>query len=480
MLTFLPLSANLRFEIPHPNSPMPYLYNTPEDQQAMLEAIGASTIEELFAPIPDTLRLTQPLDLPEAMSEMELDRHFRELSSRNQCSGEKVCFLGGGSYDHFVPAVVDTIGSRSEFYTSYTPYQAEASQGNLQVMFEYQSLITRLTGMDVSNASLYDGASSAAEAVLMSINAMRRRKVVLPTSLHPEYRSTIATYLENLDAEVIELETPTGIAEPHQLAKLVDDETAAVVLQQPNFFGCIESGAEIAKIAKEKGALLISVFDPISLGILKRPGDYGANIAVAEGHTLGTPMSYGGPYLGIMACDQSLVRRLPGRIAGQTVDRRGKRCFVLTLQTREQHIRRDKATSNVCTNQGLFALRATVYLSQLGPQGLRETANLCLQKSHYAAEQLCQSERFSLAFDSPTFKEFVIRDAENRVDELLNSALDNGYQAGVPLGQWYPDMQDCFLVAVTEKRTKAEIDGLVDHLIENTSAESAPIASMQE
>jgi glycine dehydrogenase subunit 1 len=233
------------------------------------------------------------------------------------------------------------------------------------------------------------------------------------------------------------------------------------VLQQPNFFGCIEEADTVSQLTHDAGALLVSVFDPISLGLLKRPGDYGADIAVAEGHTLGTPMSYGGPYLGIMACREALVRRMPGRIAGQTVDRRGKRCFVLTLQTREQHIRREKATSNVCTNQGLFALRATAYLSLLGPQGLRETANLCLQKSRYAAEQLCQHERFELAFEQPTFKEFVVRDREGQVEELLEDALAAGYMAGVPLGQWYPELVGCFLVAVTEKRTSAEVNGLV-------------------
>jgi len=446
---------------------MPYLYNTSEDQEAMLDAIGVESIEELFAPIPDELKLARPLDLPAALSEMELDQHMRELAKGNAHAGEKICFLGGGCYDHFVPSVVDTIGSRSEFYTSYTPYQAEASQGNLQVVFEYQSLITRLTGMDASNASLYDGASATAEAILMAINATRRTgKVIVPASLHPEYRTTVATYLENFEVELVTLQTNAGVVDADQLAELIDDTTAAVVVQQPNFFGCIEDAESIAGIAKEAGALLVSVFDPISLGILTRPGDYGANIAVAEGHTLGTPMSYGGPFLGIMACDQALIRRMPGRIAGETVDRRGNRCFVLTLQTREQHIRREKATSNVCTNQGLFALRATAYLSQLGPQGLRETANLCLQKSRYAAEQLCQSDRFSLAFDQPTFKEFVVRDAENQVELLLKGALDQGILAGVPLGQWYPDLADCFLVAVTEKRTKQEIDGLVGTLNE--------------
>jgi len=445
---------------------MPYLYNTPEDQQAMLEAIGAESIDELFDPIPDDLKLGRPLELPPALSEIELDRHLQTLAAKNAHTGNSVCFLGGGCYDHFVPAVVDAIGSRSEFYTSYTPYQAEASQGNLQVVFEYQSMITRLTGMDVSNASLYDGASSTAEAVLMAISCTRRHgKVIVPSSLHPEYRATIATYLENLDISLVELATPSGVIAIEQLAAAIDDSTAAVVLQQPNFFGCIEDAQGLANIAKAAGALLITAFDPISLGLLTRPGDYGTNIAVAEGHTLGTPMSYGGPFLGIMACDKSLVRRMPGRIAGETVDRRGNRCFVLTMQTREQHIRREKATSNVCTNQGLFALRATVYLSQLGPQGLRETANLCLQKSRYAAEQLCQQERFSLAFEQPTFKEFVIRDAENQVQRLLKSSLGDGFLAGVPLGQWYPDLADCFLVAVTEKRSKAEIDSLVQSLV---------------
>ncbi len=453
---------------------MPYLYNTPEDQQAMLEAIGAGSIDELFDPIPAELQLGRPLDLPPALSEMELEQQLGTMAAKNSHTGNSVCFLGGGCYDHFVPAVVDAVASRSEFYTSYTPYQAEASQGNLQVVFEYQSLITRLTGMDVSNASLYDGASAAAEAVLMAISATRRHgKVIVPASLHPEYRATIATYLENLDTEVVELATPTGIIDVEALTAAIDDTTAAVVLQQPNFFGCIEDAQRVADAAKAAGALLITAFDPISLGLLKRPGDYGTNIAIAEGHTMGTTMSYGGPFLGIMACDQSLVRRMPGRIAGETVDRHGNRCFVLTMQTREQHIRREKATSNVCTNQGLFALRATVYLTQMGPQGLRETANLCLQKSRYAAEQLCQQERFSLAFDHPTFKEFVIRDAENQVDDLLKSALGEGFLAGVPLGQWYPELADCFLVAVTEKRTRAEIDALVRSLARTSSATEA-------
>jgi glycine dehydrogenase subunit 1 len=441
---------------------MPYLYNTLEDQQAMLAAIGAGSIDELFAMVPADMRLQRPLNIPPAMSEMELTQHLASLASKNEHAGSKVCFLGGGSYDHFIPAVVDEIASRGEFYTSYTPYQPEVSQGNLQVVFEYQTLITRLTGLDVSNASLYDGGSATAEAVLMAISTTQRYgKVVVPASLHPEYRQTIATYLANLGVEVVTVGTPDGIARPQDVAAAVDSTTACIVVQQPNFFGCVEDAALLASIAHDAGALVVAAFDPISLGLLKRPGDWGADIAVAEGHTLGTPMQYGGPYLGIMACREKLVRRMPGRIAGETVDRRGKRCFVLTLQTREQHIRREKATSNVCTNQGLFALRATIYLSLLGPQGLRETANLCLQKSRYAAEQLTKHDRFELAFDAPTFKEFVIRDRQGRVDELISNALAAGFLAGVPLGQWYPDRNECFLVAVTEKRTRDEIDALV-------------------
>jgi len=461
---------------------MPYLYNTPEDQSAMLAAIGAGSIDDLFQMVPTEMRLGRPLAIPPAMSEIELTQHMASLAGKNEHAGSKVCFLGGGSYDHFIPAAVDELSGRGEFYTSYTPYQAEVSQGNLQVVFEYQTLIARLTGLDVSNASLYDGGSAAAEAVLMAISCKKRYgKVVLPASLHPEYRLTIATYLKDLGVKVITVGTPTGVITPRELAAAVDDQTACMVVQQPNFFGCIEDAASLATIAHDAGALVVAAFDPISLGLLKSPGDWGADIAIAEGHTLGTAMQYGGPYLGIMACRESLVRRMPGRIAGETVDRRGKRCFVLTLQTREQHIRREKATSNVCTNQGLFALRATIHLSLLGPEGLRETANLCLQKSRYAAEQICASGatgsasashagatgsapgngRFELAFTAPTLKEFVIRDRENKVDELLSKALDAGFLAGVPLGQWYPELSDCFLIAVTEKRTKHEIAGLI-------------------
>lgn len=441
---------------------MPYFYNTPEDEQAMLAAIGAKSIDELFDLVPAQFRLKRLLDLPPALSEMELAQHMGELAAQNAHAGTKVCFLGGGSYDHFVPAVVDALAGRGEFYTSYTPYQPEVSQGNLQVMFEYQTLICQLTGMDVSNASLYDGGSAATEAVLLAMSVTgRAKKVVVPASVNPEYRQILETYFACLGAHLVTVPTPGGIANPADIAAAVDGDTACVLVQHPNFFGCLEDVAALAKVAHDAGALLIQSFDPISLGLLKRPADLGADVAVAEGQSLGTPMLYGGPYLGIMACKEAFVRRMPGRIAGETVDRRGRRCWVLTLQTREQHIRREKATSNICTNQGLFALRAAIYLAQMGPQGLRETAELCLHKANYAKEQIGSQPRFANAFDQPTFKEFVIRDNSGQVNELIEQAAAAGFLAGIPLEKWYPEMSDCFLVTVTEKRTKAEIDALV-------------------
>lgn len=451
---------------------MPYFYNTPEDKQAMLAAIGANSIDELFNVIPAEHRLKRPLALPPAMSEMELAQHLGALAAKNDDAGKKVCFLGGGSYDHFVPAVVDALAGRGEFYTSYTPYQPEVAQGNLQVMFEYQTLICELTGMDVSNASLYDGGSAAAEGVLLAMSVTGRpKKVVVAGSVNPEYRQILETYFECIGAHLVTVSAPSGVVQPADVAAAVDNDTACVLIQHPNFFGCLEDVTAISKIAHDAGALLVQSFDPISLGLLKRPADLGADVAVAEGQSLGTPMLYGGPYLGIMACKEQFVRRMPGRIAGQTVDRRGRRCWVLTLQTREQHIRREKATSNICTNQGLFALRAAIYLAQMGPQGLKQTAELCLQKAAYARQKLTAGSRLTSAFAAPTFKEFVVRDKQNRVANLLQSASAAGYLAGIPLGKWYPDLEDCFLVTVTEKRTKGEIEGLADILETFVTAE---------
>ena len=342
---------------------MPYFPNTEADRRAMLEAIGAASIDELFATVPAELQMKRDLCVPPGLGELELSAHLAALAAQNTSAHQAACFLGGGSYDHFIPAVVDTVSGRSEFYTAYTPYQAEASQGSLQAFFEYQTLIAQLTGMDVSNASMYDGGSAVAEAVLMAMHATGRSRVVTTASVHPEYRQTLATYLANTGADLVTLATPDGTVSAAELAAAVNPETACVLVQHPNFFGCLEEVEKLAEIAHQAGALFVVSVDPISLGLLKRPGDYGADIVVAEGQSLGNPMAFGGPYLGIMACREQFVRRMPGRLVGQTVDRRGHRCWVLTLQTREQHIRREKATSNICTNQGLYALRATVYLA---------------------------------------------------------------------------------------------------------------------
>ncbi len=446
---------------------MSYVVNTPADQKAMLETIGAASIAELFQPIPEAYRLDRPLKVPEALAEMELQQHFAALCKRNIAADDAVCFLGGGSYDHFIPSVVDVVSGRSEFYTAYTPYQAEASQGSLQAFFEFQTMIGQLAGLEVANASLYEGGSAVAESVLMAMSIHpKRHKVLVPESLHPEYRLTLTTYLANLHMEVQVLPTPHGFLDPDDLKKAIDDNTLCVVVQHPNFFGGLEEVEAIGKVCKERGALFVVSFDPISVGLLKRPGDYGADIAVGEGQCLGNPMAYGGPYLGLMACREEFVRKIPGRLVGQTTDRRGQRCWVLTLQTREQHIRREKATSNICTNQGLFALRATAYLAALGPQGLRETADLCVRKAHYLAGELTKAPGVKLAFDRPFFKEFVI-EVPAEPAPLLEKLLKAGYHAGLPLGRWYPRMTGAISIAVTEKRTKAEMDGFVTALRAN-------------
>ncbi|MEM8733080.1 MAG: aminomethyl-transferring glycine dehydrogenase subunit GcvPA [Planctomycetota bacterium] len=454
---------------------MAYLFNTPEDTRAMLDTIGAASVEELFSTIPSELRFDRKLDIPPAMSELEMTQHFEQLSGKNQGVGKSVCFLGGGAYDHFIPAVVDHIASRGEYYTSYTPYQPEVSQGNLQVMFEYETLICQLTGMDVSNASLYDGASSTIEAVMLAMASQpKKKKVVVPNSLHPEYREVLATYLQWTDLEMVTVECPDGSLPIDEWKAALDDTVGCVVLSQPNFFGIIEDLAPAAEAAKSVGATVVAVVDMISLGMFDAPGNWGADIVVGEGQALGNPLQYGGPYLGIMACRDSFVRRMPGRIAGQTEDKTGNRCWVLTLQTREQHIRREKATSNICSNQSLFALRAAIYLALQGPDGLAETAAHCCSKSQYLVERLCASERFELAFPgTATWREFAIRDKENDVDNLLRHARSQDMLAGLPLGTWYPEQDDCLLIAVTEKRTRQQLDELAELLIHTHSGELA-------
>jgi glycine dehydrogenase subunit 1 len=438
---------------------MDYLYDSAADRQAMLREIGVDRVEDLFQGIPEQCRLPRLLNLPDPLGELELQQHMESLASLNRHAGHQGCFLGGGCYDHFVPSVVDAIASRAEFYTSYTPYQPEASQGNLQVMFEYQSLICDLTGMDVSNASLYDGGSAVAEAVLMCLSALPRGgRVVVPHTVHPEYREILGTYLSHMSARLEVIDTDKSPLSAEELARHLNDDTCCVVIQQPNFLGQIEALEGLADVTHRAGAQLIVTCDPISLGLLKRPGDQGADIVVAEGQSLGTPLSAGGPYLGILACRERFMRRMPGRIAGETVDRKGRRCWVLTLQTREQHIRREKATSNICTNQGLLALRAAIYLASVGGQGLHDVADLATRKAHYAAQKIVENDRFELASVAPFFKEFVVRDRADQVDSLLAHAAQHGILAGLRLGPWYPSLRDCFLVAVTEKRTRAQID----------------------
>lgn len=439
---------------------MAYIANTPDDVQIMLDTIGLDSIDQLFDMIPPEYRLERPLAIPEALGEMELTSQVSEILGKNIGADLRPCFLGAGSYDHFIPAVVDSLSSRGEFYTAYTPYQAEASQGTLQATFEYQTLITQLTGMDVSNASLYEGGSAVAEAVLMALTVTRRTgRVVVAGSVHPEFRQILHTFMANLEPELVIVPIINGKVDPDAFAAAVNDETAAAVIQYPNVFGELEDPEALVDAVHRKGAIAIVSVDPISLGLLRRPNTYGADIVVAEGQALGNYMTYGGPYLGIMACREEYVRKMPGRIVGQTTDRNGKTCWVLTLQTREQHIRREKATSNICTNQGLLALRASIYLAAVGPNGLREAAELSTRKAHYAAEQLSKISGLSLAFPGPFFKEFVVRSTKDPV-KLLAEVGRLGYHGGIALGRWYPELSDAILIAVTEKRSKGEIDGL--------------------
>lgn len=445
---------------------MSYLFSTDDEQRNMLATIGVDSIDAILADqIPESLQLKRDLKLPPPLSELELEQLISSLAGQNTGRRDRACFLGGGVYDHFVPAAVDAIAGRSEFYTAYTPYQAEASQGSLQAFFEYQSLICELTGMDVSNASLYEGGTAVSEAVFMAMRATKRHdRIVLLGSVNPEYRDVVRTYLGRKETEVVTIPTPNGTANLEQVAAALNESTACLVIQQPNVFGCLEHVEQLCEIARKVGALSIVSFDPLSLGVLKRPGDYGADIAVAEGQSLGIPMQFGGPYLGVITCRNEFVRQMPGRLIGETTDREGRRCFVLTIQAREQHIRREKATSNICTNQGLLALRATVYLSLLGPQGLKEVAELCCRKAHYAATELSKVDGIEVAFDRPFFKEFTIRSRRGAA-ETMRLAREAGFDIGPGLKKLGAcDCDNALLVAVTECRTKDEIDRLVSAL----------------
>src|SRR5262247_323716 len=436
---------------------MRYISNTAAQQREMLAKIGVSSIEELLVRIPPKARLSRPLNLPRAMAEPELVRHLRGLSAQNADADTYACFLGGGSYDHLVPSPINHLILRGEFFTAYTPYQPEASQGTLRSIFEYQTMMAELTGMDVANASLYDGASSLAEAVLMAHAVTERNTTVLSKGINPLYRQVVETYAEGPDLRLRSAALGDGVTDLDALRKVVNAQTAAVVIQYPNFFGCLEDVKAAGEIAHAAGALLVVAADPVNLGLLAPPGALGADIVVGEGQGLGVPMTYGGPNLGVFAVKQELVRRMPGRLVGATVDLDGQRGFVLTLQTREQHIRREKATSNICTNVALCALMATIHVSIMGKVGLRRVGELSTAKAHYAAEAFGRIPGVKLKFSAPFFKEFALQ-LPKSPERVVKRLLKDKILAGVPLRTFDRAYKDCLLVAVTEKRTREEID----------------------
>ena len=441
---------------------MRYLPHTDVDVQQMLDTIGVSCVDELFSWVPEECRLKRPLDLPAAKSEAELLAFLGGLAKQNTAISACDSFLGGGAYNHFIPAVIDQLVSRSEFYTAYTPYQPEISQGTLQAIFEFQTLICQLTGMDVANASMYDGASACAEAVLLTVRAGKKRhKVLLSQALPPQYRQTVATYCRYLDVELINIPQLDGVTDQTELKTLLDDQVAAVVVGYPNYFGQIEDLANIGELTHAVGARLVAaVTEPLALALFKSPGDLGADVVVGEGQSFGIPLSYGGPGIGFFAVRKKDMRVLPGRLVGETVDQDGKRGFVLTLATREQHIRREKATSNICSNQGMCILMVSIYLALHGKQGLRKLAEVNYAKAAYARDKIRQLDGFSVAFAGASFNEFVVTCPEP-VATLKQRLEQQGILAGVDLAQDYADLENGLLICVTEQNSREQIDRLV-------------------
>jgi glycine dehydrogenase subunit 1 len=429
----------------------------------MLAAIGVASIDELFEDIPDALRLGRPLELPDGKPETEVYDRLSALASRNTHAEAETSFLGAGMYDHYVPAVVDAITSRSEFLTPYTPYQPEISQGGLQVMFEFQTAMSELTGLPVSNAALYEGPSSVASAAYLAIGATGRRKLVASRGVHPHSRESLVAYGAGYDSELIEVPLVDGVTEASALAEAIDDETAAVFLQQPNFLGAVEDVEALASAAKEHGALVVVACDPIALSILKPPGECGADVAVGEGQPLGNRLDYGGPSFGFFCATEEHIRRMPGRIAGETTDVDGRRGFVLTLQTREQHIRREKATHNICTAQALNALAGMVHLAWLGKRGFVELGELLVRRTAYARERLAALDGVELLHEAPVMREFAIT-LEAPVTDVLDRCAAEGIGAGYPLAREYPEYENGLLVAITERRSREDIDRLADVL----------------
>ena len=440
---------------------MSYLALTDADREAMLETIGASSIEELFADLPAGVRLGRELDLPPAFTEQELTAYFEALAAENAHVGAELSFLGAGMYDHYVPAIVDAVLQRGELLTAYTPYQPELSQGVLQAIFEYQTAICELTGMEVSNASGYDGTTVAADACFIAKHTTGRSKVVVTEATNPQVRQVVKTYAPGFALEVVEVPHRGGATDPDELAEAAAD-AACVIFQQPNFFGVLERAPDLAAAANEAEALAVAHVDPISLGLLEAPGNYGCAIAIGEGQAAGNYLSYGGPHYGFIAARNDLIRRMPGRIVGETTDAAGERGYVLTLQTREQHIRREKATSNITTNQTLLALAGLVYLSWLGPEGLREVGEACIALAEHAKERLGRELVFA---DKTTFKEFAVR-VGRPAQEVVRDARTRGVHPGYVLGRDYSGMDDVLLVALTERRTPEEIDRLARTLEE--------------
>jgi glycine dehydrogenase subunit 1 len=442
-----------------------YLPLTEKEIGEMLVEIGAKDVDELFASIPGKVRLKKELSLSPPLTEPELISHIKELAGKNTPLADYSFFLGGGTYRHFIPVAIDYLVSRAEFYTAYTPYQPEISQGTLQAIFEYQTLICQLTGMEVANASMYEEGSALAEAVLMARRVNKKSRVIISEAVHPEYRKVVNTYLQHLGTELIEVPTDkTGKTDYGKLASAINGDTSSVVIQYPNFFGVVEELSQITSAIEKGGALfIVAIGDPVSLGILKPPADFGADIVVGEGQSFGIPLSYGGPYLGFMATKERYIRQMPGRVVGETVDSEGRTGYVLTLSTREQHIRREKATSNICTNQSLCALSAAIYLSLLGKEGLRELACQNLLKAAYAKEAISRVPGFKLKFTAPTFNEFVV---ESNPDprELREKLLREKILFGIPLTRFYPKLNKAMLVTFTEVNTRGAIDRLIEIL----------------
>ena len=448
---------------------MNYTQITPDQQAEMLQAIGVDSVDELFEVVPEPFRFAGDLDLPPALSELELQRELSAMAAHNHGPHDMACFMGGGAYDHFYPVLIDQLITRGEFLTAYTPYQAEASQGSLQAFFEFQTQIARLAGLDIANASLYEGATAVAEAVLMALNASGRHRILIASTIHPEYRRVVGTYTSDLPVEIVDLPAENGRIAPATVMDSVDDDTACVVVQSPNVWGVIEDWTACFDATHQRPrAAAIAVFNPIACALLKTPGACGADIAAGEGQPLGVPLSFGGPYIGLLAAREKLIRKMPGRLIGRTVDTDGRPSYCLTLQTREQHIRGAKATSNICTNQGLLALRATMFMSALGRRGLEEMAEQCWHKAHYLADRIAALDGYELKFDAPFFNEFCVR-CPKPVTAVIEHCKHRGILAGVaPSGRRLAQIGDPedLLVAVTEKRTRHEMDALVDALEE--------------